>query len=93
MAVGDGVQQQLEFYKKIHKGEAYDWKRTGESSNLGKLKYNRPRPTAFCFSNTEVRLTYYILLVYQLKWGLIYLIVNKYTFLDSHFKYIYSMEL
>lgn len=30
MAVGDGIQQQLEFYKKIHNGEAYDWKRTGE---------------------------------------------------------------
>lgn len=30
MAVGDGVQQYLEFYKNIHKGENYDLKRMGK---------------------------------------------------------------
>lgn len=34
MAVGDGVQQQLEFYKNIHKGDNYDWKRMGKLSSI-----------------------------------------------------------
>lgn len=30
MAVGDGIQQQCEFYKNVHKGEHYDWRRTSK---------------------------------------------------------------
>uniref|UniRef100_A0A1B6MRF2 Mpv17-like protein 2 n=1 Tax=Graphocephala atropunctata TaxID=36148 RepID=A0A1B6MRF2_9HEMI len=35
MAVGDGVQQQIEFYKKIHSSNKYDWTRTMNMTLVG----------------------------------------------------------
>ncbi|XP_054276113.1 mpv17-like protein 2 isoform X1 [Macrosteles quadrilineatus] len=35
MAAGDGVQQQIEFYKKVHKKETYDWIRTMNMTIVG----------------------------------------------------------
>ncbi|KAG8302909.1 mpv17-like protein 2 isoform X1 [Homalodisca vitripennis] len=35
MAVGDGVQQQIEFYRNVHKSEKYDWIRTMNMAIVG----------------------------------------------------------